>query len=190
MKNIRLMRYNLNWNVEEGLPDLVNPFQKLNDYLSSTWTHTISVGTNSLDIILSNYSRMEGTLFLERETKLIRTPLTADIIEIPVKPVYDGSSECWKLMFMISEGVWTTISGLRDDDQSIEGEMLRIKKGWRYRYFQGTDPIFSESGHSKMASAIWDSHHQTISAHVNFRVEDYRYCYLQTLLLGLYYDKI
>tara|TARA_Y100000593_G_scaffold95052_1_gene198871 strand:+ start:3808 stop:6045 length:2238 start_codon:yes stop_codon:yes gene_type:complete len=63
------------------------------------------------------------------------------------------------------------------------------EEGWRYRYFQGTDPIFSESGHSKMASAVWDSHHQTISAHVNFRVEDYRYCYLQTLLLGLYYDK-
>jgi len=63
------------------------------------------------------------------------------------------------------------------------------EQGWRYRYYQGTDPIFSESGHSKMASAIWDAHHQTVSAHVNFRVEDYRYCYLQTLLLGLYYDE-
>lgn len=57
------------------------------------------------------------------------------------------------------------------------------------RYYQGTDPIFSESGHSKMSSAIWDNLENTVAAVVNCRFEDYRYNYLQTLLLGIYYDK-
>lgn len=59
---------------------------------------------------------------------------------------------------------------------------------WSNRYYQGTDPIFSESGHSKMSSAIWDNLDSTISAVVNCRFDDYRYNYLQSLLLGIYYD--
>ena len=59
---------------------------------------------------------------------------------------------------------------------------------WRHRYYQGTDPIASKSGHSKMASAIWDAHENTISATVNFRIEDYRQCYIQSICLGIYYD--
>ncbi len=63
------------------------------------------------------------------------------------------------------------------------------QSNWSNRYFQGTDPIFTESGHSKMASAIWDNVNKTVSAVMNFRTKDYRYCYLQAMLLGLYYDK-
>lgn len=59
---------------------------------------------------------------------------------------------------------------------------------WANRYFQGTDPVYTETGHSLMASAIWDSVEGTVSACMNYRERDYRYCYLQTLLLGLYYD--
>ena len=39
-----------------------------------------------------------------------------------------------------------------------------------------------------MASAVWDSVDGTVSACMNYRERDYRYCYLQALLLGLYYD--
>lgn len=59
---------------------------------------------------------------------------------------------------------------------------------WRNRYYQGTDPIASKSGHSKMASAIWDAHENTISAALNFRVEDYRQCFIQSICLGIFYD--
>ena len=63
-------------------------------------------------------------------------------------------------------------------------------KNWNNRYFQGTDPVYTETGHSLMSSSIWDNVDGTISACLNFRTPDYRYCYLQTLLLGLYYDRV
>ena len=60
---------------------------------------------------------------------------------------------------------------------------------WEKRYYQGTDPISSESGHSKMASSIWDSYELETSAAMFYRVTDYREVFLQTMLLGIYYDK-
>jgi len=63
------------------------------------------------------------------------------------------------------------------------------KKDWMYRYYQGTDPIASDTGASKMASAIWDKQYNTVSAIVNLREQhNPKYCYLQCMLLGLYYD--
>jgi hypothetical protein len=62
------------------------------------------------------------------------------------------------------------------------------EEGWLNRYYEGTDPIFAESGHSKMSSAIWDAVRQEPVAIMNFRAPDYRYSYLQSMLLGLYYD--
>ena len=58
----------------------------------------------------------------------------------------------------------------------------------RNRYYQGTDPIASKSCHSKFASAIWDAEENTVSATVNFRVEDYRQCFVQSICLGIFYD--
>jgi len=63
------------------------------------------------------------------------------------------------------------------------------KKGWINRYYQGTDPIASDTGTSKMASAIWDKNYNTIAAIVNFREpSNPKASFLQALLLGLYYD--
>ena len=56
------------------------------------------------------------------------------------------------------------------------------------RYYKGTDPIFTSSGHSKLASAIWDSKEDKIPAYINFKSSDYRFEYLQSLLLNLYYS--
>lgn len=60
---------------------------------------------------------------------------------------------------------------------------------WEYRYYQGTDPINSETGHSKMSASIWDAYTNTCSSMVFWRVRDYKQCYLQCVLQGLYYDK-
>lgn len=60
---------------------------------------------------------------------------------------------------------------------------------WVNRYYQGLDPIDTTSGYSNFASAIYDASGNTFSALLNFRTDDYRYCYLQGLLLGIYYDK-
>lgn len=62
------------------------------------------------------------------------------------------------------------------------------KFGWRNRYYQGTDPLASDSGTSNMASSIWDRYYNTVSATVNFRTQNYREVYLQCVLLGVYYD--
>ena len=60
---------------------------------------------------------------------------------------------------------------------------------WEHRYYQGTDPINSETGHSKMSSSIWDAYTNTCSSMVFWRVRDYKQCYLQCVLQGLYYDQ-
>lgn len=59
---------------------------------------------------------------------------------------------------------------------------------WKNRYYQGTDPISTDTGTSNMASAIWDKHFKTIAAMMDFRVRDVRVVFLQTLLLGIYYS--
>lgn len=60
---------------------------------------------------------------------------------------------------------------------------------WKNRYWQGTDPIATETGHSKFSSGIWDEYEKTIAAVMNFRQQhDHKYTFLQSVLLGLYYD--
>lgn len=65
---------------------------------------------------------------------------------------------------------------------------MEPKKGWINRYFQGTDPIDTDTGLSNMASAIWDKYFKTIAAVLDWRTRDPKEVFLQTMLLGLYYD--
>jgi len=66
--------------------------------------------------------------------------------------------------------------------------MLEPKRTWRNRYFQGTDPINTETGHSKFASAIWDSEYDTVACQLNYRERDFYECYRQSVFMSLYYD--
>jgi hypothetical protein len=59
---------------------------------------------------------------------------------------------------------------------------------WKNRYYQGTDPISTDTGTSNMGAGIWDRYFKTISAVLNFRVRDVRYVFLQTMLFGIYYN--
>ena len=81
---------------------------------------------------------------------------------------------------------------LDEDDVREKGTTIifqKPEKFWMNRYWQGTDPIATETGHSKQSSAIWDDHLKTVSALMNFRKSHaHKYVYLQTLCLGLYYD--
>lgn len=60
---------------------------------------------------------------------------------------------------------------------------------WKNRWYQGTDPINSETGHSMMSSAIWDSYLNTVSSVVFHRERKFKQTYLQVLLQSLYYDQ-
>lgn len=62
------------------------------------------------------------------------------------------------------------------------------EEDWVNRYYKGTDPIANSSGRSRFSSAIWDNLDETYSAILNFRVSEHRYCFLQSLLMGIYYD--
>jgi hypothetical protein len=89
--------------------------------------------------------------------------------------------------YKITGATWMPTKGI-DDARTTSVIFRHPDKGWAYRYFQGTDPINSETGHSKMASAVWDSLTNTVSCVVNFRTKTFKECYLQCLLAGLYYD--
>ena len=75
------------------------------------------------------------------------------------------------------------------------------------RYYQGTDPISETSGHSNFSSTIWDklieSEQKDVMGRLEYKVikpktpvcilnfrkqHDPNYCFLQSVLMGLYYD--
>jgi hypothetical protein len=88
--------------------------------------------------------------------------------------------------------VGTKFIALDDTEDFKKASVCIFRKpeeGWENRYWQGTDPIATETGHSKFASAIWDEYEHTIPAVVNFRKQhDHKYTFLQSVLLGLYYN--
>jgi len=65
---------------------------------------------------------------------------------------------------------------------------MHPKPNWINRYYSGVDPVMSDNGYSNMASAVIDVVFNTVAAIVNYRDSDHRYTFLQTMLLGLYYD--
>lgn len=78
-----------------------------------------------------------------------------------------------------------------DDDPKLATAIMfqRPQPGWKNRYWQGTDPIATETGHSKMASVVWDDYLKTPVCVINYRKQhDHLKSYLQCLLMGLYYD--
>ncbi len=64
-------------------------------------------------------------------------------------------------------------------------------KDWKYRYYAGTDPISSDTGSSRMATAIWDEFRHTVACLVNVReANNPNYSFLQCMLATIYYDPI
>lgn len=107
-------------------------------------------------------------------------------------PVYDMNIETPQghLPYKLIGADWVPTEGLSDARTTTcifrhppQGEI------WKYRYYAGTDPINSETGHSKMSTAIWDAYENTISAATFYRVKDYKESFLQSTLLCMYYDK-
>ena len=76
------------------------------------------------------------------------------------------------------------------DSRTTTTIFMHPKYDWTDRYYQGTDPISSDTGVSNMASAIWDNHFMTIVAQFDYREQNHKYVFLQTMLLGMYYSPI
>lgn len=108
------------------------------------------------------------------------------------EPVYDvtrPTSENSDVPYEIVGATFVPVDENVSDSSLISVEIfLDPDPLYRNRYYQGTDPIMSDNGYSNMASTIYDAHFNTISAVVNCRFSDHKYTFLQTMLLGLYYD--
>jgi len=108
------------------------------------------------------------------------------------EPVMDMSHPTPDLLtdFKIIGAKWVE-TGERDNVSTTAMIVHHPPQGetWKNRWYQGTDPVNSETGHSKMCSAIWDSYTNCVSSVVFHRDRKFKYTYLQVLLQSLYYDQ-
>jgi hypothetical protein len=114
----------------------------------------------------------------------------------PVKgyfePVYDTKSptdENSDVPFKIIGATFVALDDLTDDMGRASVEiLLPPQRGWKDRYYQGTDPISTDNGFSKMSSTVFDAYWNSPAAIVNYRSPDHKDTFLQCVLLGIYYD--
>lgn len=115
-------------------------------------------------------------------------------------PVYDENQPMppgSDFPYVINNVMWE-----EDPADSIDSPvkmMFPPERGWIDRYFQGTDPIQNDGGHSRFSSLIWDavgyaeeSHghtifHPTVACVLNHRSNNPRELFVQCALMGMYY---
>jgi len=141
------------------------------------------------DVFLQGGKTLLDGEFIQKNLDRIANEMTNVVPDYGFfEPVYDMNSPAHEgsdVPYKITGANWIPCS--IGDDRVTTMIFLHPKK-WRNRYYQGTDPIASDNGHSKMSSSIWDSHFGCPVACLNFRTDNYRYVFLQTTLLGIYYD--
>jgi len=106
------------------------------------------------------------------------------------KPIFDNSKpmpQGMNVPFKVIGAEWMPVSG-PEHPMAHACILNQPRRGWINRYYQGTDPTISETGPSNFGSSIWDNEMKNLAAFVRFRPTDAREGYLQSMLLGLYYD--
>jgi len=149
---------------------------------------------NSLaDVFRTSANTLVGEEFIEKNIKRItEAQIKANhglVQHGYFEPIFDSNfpnDEHNDLPFKVIGAEFIPTEDL--DPRTTVSIFLHPKKGWKNRYFQGTDPIDTDAGTSNFASAIWDKYYQTIAAMLDFRVRDVKQVFLQSMLLGLYYD--
>jgi hypothetical protein len=143
------------------------------------------------DMFLSSYKLLVGADWLNEQTERIKK---TDHKFRPVKgyfePIYDESvldNENSDTPYKITGSRFIVCDDTNMDMASCE-ILMHPKKGWKNRYFKGTDPIMTDNGYSNMASVVFDVVLNTPVAIMDYRDPDHKYTFLQCLLLGLYYD--
>lgn len=66
--------------------------------------------------------------------------------------------------------------------------IIKPELDWEDRYYKGTDPIYTATGTSNFGTSVWDDYEKDFAAYMDYKYEDYRYCYMQSLLLNLFYS--
>ena len=93
--------------------------------------------------------------------------------------------------------IWEELAA--DDLEAPIRMMYPPTQGWVDRYFQGTDPIQNDGGHSRFSSAIWDTYGgeevidnhtiflPTVACMLNYRSPFPQELFVQCILMGMYY---
>jgi hypothetical protein len=108
------------------------------------------------------------------------------------EPIYDESvaaDENSDVPYKIVGATFVPLDDLKDDMKMASVEiLLPPRKGWKNRYYQGTDPIMSDNGYSNMSSMVFDARFNCPAAIVDYRDPNHKYTFLQCMLLGIYYQ--
>lgn len=142
------------------------------------------------DVFLRNAETLiDMTLIQQRVLKILQLPEQDQPQYGYFRAIYDTSidyPETFKVPHPIIGAEWVPTSGILDPQTT--GVMWGRPELWVNRYFQGIDPISSETGHSRFSSTIWDKEMCTAAHIVFYREEDYQMCYIQALLQRIYYS--
>lgn len=96
--------------------------------------------------------------------------------------------------YAVKGAIWEEAAA--DDITAPVRMMFHPQKGWVDRYFQGTDPIQNDGGHSRFSSAIWDAvgslgedgaMFPTVACMLNYRSPYPQELFVQCALMGIYY---
>lgn len=106
------------------------------------------------------------------------------------EPIYDMSRKMPENSFVPYAVTGVNFVPSTIDDQAPVTMFAQPEDKWVNRYYQGTDPINSQSGFSNLSSSIWDSLIGTVSCVLNHRSKDYRAEYFQAHLMNIYYGRV
>jgi hypothetical protein len=142
------------------------------------------------DVFIRNEKTLMSHDFINTMmTKILRMPSSVAPEYGRFNPIYDKNQPTGndKIPYKIIGAEWEKA---RDagDPRTTACMWMHPVYGWIDRYFQGVDPINSETGHSYFSASIWDKLCKTVSCCIFYREPDYEMCYLQGILMGMYYD--
>ena len=142
------------------------------------------------DMFLTSHKLLVGTDWLnEQRERILKSEHNIRPVAGYFEPIYDTTrpeNENSDVPYRII-GANFIPCGEGDMDRATTWILQYPKKNWKNRYYKGTDPIMTDGGYSKMASAIWDSVFNTPVAIMNYRDPNHKYVFLQSMLLGMFY---
>jgi len=142
-------------------------------------------------MFLTSYKLLVGADWINEQVERIRkTEHKFRPVKGYFEPIYDETkpdNENSDTPFKIVGSRFIPCNDNETDRATCEILMMP-KKGWKNRYFQGTDPIMTDNGYSNMSSVVFDVVLNTPVAIMDYRNPDHKYTFLQCLLMGLYFD--
>ena len=152
-----------------------------------SWPETLSdvFRTNAKTLVPEEFIK-QNTERIAQESKKIGSSITKRGY---FEPIYDYDSPAPEGSDVPYRIIGAEFVPTEDFDARASVEIfMEPKMNWKNRYFQGTDPIDTDTGLSNMASVVWDKYYKCPSAILDWRTRDPKDVFLQTMLLGIYYD--